>query len=169
MYKENVFMIKLVKFDKNDFSDYYRLVGNEKVMAMITERAIPQNEARIKFELILLNNSIHEAFGNFKVLDEHTNAFIGTALIRVKSIDAKKAEIGYMILPQFWGRGIGSRISKVLIKIAQEEVQLEYLEAIIDPSNVASRRILIKNGFVSKEFRDFDGLPGEILHLKLDR
>ena len=32
----------LEKFTPQDFDDYYRLVGNADVMAMITERALPE-------------------------------------------------------------------------------------------------------------------------------
>jgi hypothetical protein len=40
-------------------------------------------------------------------------------------------------------------------------------QAIIDPKNLASRKILINNSFVSKEFKDIDGLASEILELNL--
>lgn len=39
-------MIKVEKFNEHDFINYYDLVGNEKVMQMITERAIPIDEAK---------------------------------------------------------------------------------------------------------------------------
>lgn len=37
--------IKLVNFTKNDFSQYFELVNNEKVMEMITERAIEKRRS----------------------------------------------------------------------------------------------------------------------------
>jgi [ribosomal protein S5]-alanine N-acetyltransferase len=46
---------------------------------------------------------------------------------------------------------------------AERQPTLESLFAIIDPANIPSRKILINNGFVSREFKDFDGLPGEVL------
>ena len=36
--------VALEKFDRQDFDDYFGLVGNPEVMAMITERAIPADE-----------------------------------------------------------------------------------------------------------------------------
>lgn len=41
--------IKLVKFTKQDFNDYYSLVSNEQVMVMITERALSLEEAKRNF------------------------------------------------------------------------------------------------------------------------
>ena len=38
--------ITLEKFTENDFALYFELVNNEKVMEMITERAIEKDEAK---------------------------------------------------------------------------------------------------------------------------
>ncbi|PJK14863.1 hypothetical protein CO613_04080 [Lysobacteraceae bacterium NML07-0707] len=45
--------------------------------------------------------------------------------------------------------------------------RLERLFAIIDPANIASRKILVRHGFVHQAFQDFDGLPGEVLQRAL--
>jgi len=54
--------IKLEKFHRHDFKLYYQLVGNEKVMAMITERAIPEEEAMKDFQLLVLNLGCNRLF-----------------------------------------------------------------------------------------------------------
>lgn len=71
-----------------------------------------------------------------------------------------------MILPNYWDMGIGSIVAKELIKTAREHKQIKRFFAIIDPKNIPLGRILTNNGFQSKEFKDFDGLPGGILDLK---
>lgn len=155
----------LEKFTDEDFDLYYQLVGNERVMAMITERAIPLEEARKEYCLLLENNGLHYSFGNFKIL-ENSN-FIGLAKLEIKERDSKEAELGYMLLPQYWGVGIGSRVAKILIKRAKEDGQLLSVKAIIDPNNIPSRKILINNGFESVKICEIDGLPGEILSMRL--
>ena len=74
-----------------------------------------------------------------------------------------------MLLPNYWGMGVGSSIAEELIELAKEQIKIKKLTAIIDPINMASRKILIKNNFVSKEFKDFEGLPGEVLELELQK
>ncbi|MDV2887909.1 GNAT family N-acetyltransferase, partial [Alkalihalophilus pseudofirmus] len=74
----------------------------------------------------------------------------------------EEAEIGYMILPKYWGKGYGSTIAKQLIESAKQ-TNLNILKAIIDPKNIPSRKILIKQGFSSEKVCEIDGLPGEIL------
>lgn len=159
--------IKFEKFTANDFSLYFELVNNEKVMEMITERALEKDEAAVEFEKIIKNNNVDKNCGNFKIIDTITNRFLGLAKLQIQHEYGKEAELGYMILPPHWGKGIGSKTATQLIAKAKKDTQLEKLFAIIDPKNSPSRKILVNNGFISKELRDFDGLPGEILELTL--
>ncbi len=159
--------IKLEKFSENDFSAYFELVSNEKVMEMITERATEVDEAKSDFKKIIENNRLDSNFGNYKILNSSTNEFIGLAKLEIKNNETEEAELGYMLLPEYWGRGIASYVSEFLIVTAKKQKNIKKIFAVIDPKNFASRKILTNNGFVSKEFRDFDGLPGEILELKI--
>jgi len=161
--------ICLEKLTSTDFENYFQLVNDEKVMAMITERAIPIEEAKNNFKRIIQTNQIHPQFGTFKITDTLSKAFIGTAKLSVETPEANETELGYMLLPDWWGKGIGGIVAKKMIEIVKQENQINRVFAIIDPKNIASRQILIKNGFVSIEFKDFDGLPGEILELKPKR
>lgn len=159
--------IILRKFTKFDFDYYFQLVNNEKVMEMITERAIGLEEAQKDFKKMLENNELESNFGNFKILNEDTNEFLGLAKLEITETDRAEAELGYMILPEHWGKGIASTVGEKLIESARNQQSIKRIFAIIDPENAPSRKILINNGFHSKEFRDFDGLPGEILELYL--
>lgn len=159
--------ILLRKFTKSDFAYYFRLVNNEKVMEMITERAIGLEEAQKDFNKILENNELELNFGNFKILNEETKEFLGLAKLEITETNRVEAELGYMILPKHWGKRIASTAGEKLIETARNQQSIKRIFAIIDPKNTPSRKILINNGFHSKEFRDFDGLPGEILELNL--
>ena len=161
--------IKLEKFTILDFEAYFQLVKNVDVMQMITERALSIEEAEVEFELVLSKNQYDQALGNYKILDAHTNHFIGLAKLVLDRPDATTAELGYMLLPEFWGKGIASQVVTFLIDHAKKQSQLKDLIAIIDPVNIPSRKILINNGFHSQEFKDFDGLSGEILSLILQK
>ena len=157
------------KFREDDFADYLRLVGDAQVMAMITERALPETEAREEFAQLLANNALHPDFGQFKVLDAR-GAFMGLGKLALTQADSREAELGYMLLPEYWGKGMGSRIAAQLLGVAQAHGgQIERLFAIIDPANIPSRKILLRLGFAHHEFKDFDGLPGEILHYDLSK
>ena len=156
--------IYMQKFGSDkDFEDYFSLVANEKVMAMVTERAIPLEEARNDFKLLLCKNEKHGEFGIFKVLETATNNFIGLGKLEINENDFSEAGLGYLLLPEFWENGYGSEIAEILLNKAEESKALHRITAIIDPKNIASKKILLKNNFISEKMCEIDGLPGEIL------
>lgn len=158
----------LEKFRPQDFDDYFRLVSDPKVMAMITERGIPVDEARRDYADLLAANETHPSMGQFRILDKKNSHFIGLAKLAVSAENPETAELGYMLLPEYWGQGIGGQIASMLVKRAEAQPDIRRLFAIIDPANIPSRKILTNNGFVSREFREFDGLPGEILERRCE-
>jgi ribosomal-protein-alanine N-acetyltransferase len=154
--------IYLEKLSPQDFESFYALTGNEKVMAMITERPLSNDEARKKFNYFLKNNELHRSFGSFKVFDMASSKLLGFAKLEITKEKPNEAELGYMLLPEFWGRGLGSEIAKYLLEVAKSDPDLKRVCAITDPDNIASRKILFKNGFVSEEVGQIDGLPSEV-------
>ena len=56
-------------------------------------------------------------------------------------------EIGYMILTPFWSQGIGTEAVRQICEIAFQELALEQIIGQVFPENVASARVLEKNGF----------------------
>ncbi|HLT88156.1 MAG TPA: GNAT family N-acetyltransferase [Sphingobacterium sp.] len=160
---------RLEKLTPTDFPVYFSLIGDEDVMAMITERAIPLEEAKSDYEKRMLENEFHNNFGHFKIIEEESDNFIGVGKLEIEAPNSDKAELGYMLLPKYWGKGIASEVACQLIEVARKHNFIKRLFAIIDPKNTPSRKILLKNGFVSKEFTDFDGLPGEVLELVILR
>ncbi len=159
----------LDKFTANDFDLYYALVSNEQVMARITERAIPYEEAMEEFQALLANNALHNRFGQFKLIERQSGIFVGLGKLEVTEEAAFSAELGYSLLPQYWGNGLGTEAARQLIEIARSEKQLKTLTAIIDPANVASRKILTNQGFISKRLFNYDGLPAEFLELNFTK
>jgi len=151
--------LKLEKYTNDDFEKYFALVSNESVMAQITERAIPLDEAKMNYQKLLERNSKHELFGSYKVFDVD---YIGLGHITVNEENPDEAEIGYMLLPAYWGKGYGTLIAAELIELAKQ-TKVSRLTAIIDPANIPSRKILLKHGFTSEKVCEIGGLPGEIL------
>ncbi|WP_291579618.1 hypothetical protein [Clostridium sp. UBA6640] len=50
-----------------------------------------------------------------------------------------------------------------MLNKSEEAKSLKKIIAIIDPKNIASKKILLKNNFISEKICEIDGLPGEIL------
>ncbi|MBP6563257.1 MAG: GNAT family N-acetyltransferase [Neisseriaceae bacterium] len=154
-------------YQPHQFEDYLALVSDERVMAMITERGLARAEAQVDFAQLLQENARHPHLGNFRVEDAATGAYLGFAKLVIAHADAVEAELGYMLLPQYWGQGWGTQLAEALLARARDVPQLQQLVAIIDPQNVASRHILTRLGFVTTEVGTWEGLPAETLRLRL--
>lgn len=150
--------LKLEKYTNEDFEKYFGLVSDESVMAQITERAIPIDEAKVNYQKLLERNGRHELFGSYKVFDDE---YIGLGHVTVSEDNPDEAEIGYMLLPNYWNKGYGTLIAGDLIELAQR-TNVKKLTAVIDPNNIPSRKILLKHGFTSEKVCEIGGLPGEI-------
>ncbi len=72
-----------------------------------------------------------------------------------------RAEVGYMILPEYHGKGITTEAVQCVVDYGFNTMQLHSIEGVIDPKNEASQRVLQKCGFVKeahfKENEYFDG------------
>ncbi|WP_073085820.1 GNAT family N-acetyltransferase [Chitinophaga jiangningensis] len=58
-----------------------------------------------------------------------------------------KAEIGYDLLPEYWGKGIMTVAVGALLDFGFQEMELNRTEAFVDPLNTPSSRLLGRLGF----------------------
>lgn len=71
---------------------------------------------------------------------------IGGCDLQVFSVPFRRARIGYTFHPEYWGRGFATEAARLLIAFGFGELQLHRIEAICDPRNAASARVLQKAG-----------------------
>ncbi len=97
-----------------------------------------------------LENSTGLSWGVY--LQSKPDALIGT--MGLWRIDAPhyRAEIGYMLLPEFHRQGIMQEAITATINYGFKEMNLHSIEAIINPHNKASKAILEKNRFVTEAY-----------------
>lgn len=147
---------------EEDFNYFSKLTFNEEVMIMNYGRVFTLEESKKFYQGILSVNSKHEVLGYFKVFEKTIDDFIGLAAIYTDD-DLAEAEVEYMLLPEYWGKGYGGEIVGELLEVAKTE-GINKVTATIDPKNIASRKILTNNGFKScKTFTINDGSLAETL------
>lgn len=78
------------------------------------------------------------------------NAVIGTATLNHIDRGNRRAEIGFILAREHWGRGHVQEILPVLIDHAFGAMGLHRLEADVDPRNEASLKALRRLGFVEE-------------------
>lgn len=79
----------------------------------------------------------------------NNNTFVGVC--GLMSIQAgEKAELGYWLGKPFWGKGLASFAVDKTLELAFGQLGLKWVFAVIVDFNIASRRVLEKNGFTFK-------------------
>ena len=70
---------------------------------------------------------------------------------RLANVQRNAGSIGYMVLTPFWSQGIGTEAVLQICGIAFQELALERIIGEVFPENLASARMLEKNGFRLEE------------------
>ncbi|MGD0272405.1 MAG: GNAT family N-acetyltransferase [Gaiellaceae bacterium] len=63
-------------------------------------------------------------------------------------------EVAYYIDPAYWGRGLATELVRESLALAFDDLGLDHVGAFSKPENVASVRVLVKNGFEWVRFVD---------------
>ncbi|MEX0609947.1 MAG: GNAT family protein [Balneolaceae bacterium] len=80
----------------------------------------------------------------------------------------QKAEIGFWLLPQFWGRGIMEEVMPVLFKEGFESLHLNRIEGFVESDNHKCKRALTKLDFhYEGTMRECEIKNGEFIDLDI--
>jgi RimJ/RimL family protein N-acetyltransferase len=80
--------------------------------------------------------------------EDSGSGVIGRAVLRhlpVSGVD--EVELGYALMPDYWGRGLATEIGSACVAVAREELALTSIVATTDPRHEASQHVLMKLGF----------------------
>ncbi|MCK9688860.1 GNAT family N-acetyltransferase [Scleromatobacter humisilvae] len=83
----------------------------------------------------------------FAIVRREDDAVIGTCTLYQLDAQCRRADVGYALLPSAWGRGHANEAVTTLLDWGFEHLDLNRVEADIDPRNAASARALERLGF----------------------
>jgi ribosomal-protein-alanine N-acetyltransferase len=98
--------------------------------------------------------------GNYAMIYKEDNKMIGT--IEVHSFKGHKGEVGFVLHPDYWNKGIMTEAGKMIVIYAFEILQLKRLSFNHFLFNNRSKRVCEKLGFIyegtlRKKFQMYDG------------
>jgi RimJ/RimL family protein N-acetyltransferase len=68
-------------------------------------------------------------------------------------------EAGWAIVPERWGQGLATELAQACVEVAFDQLDLLEIVAFTLPTNLASRRVMEKSGFVYERDIIHVGLP----------
>jgi RimJ/RimL family protein N-acetyltransferase len=86
-------------------------------------------------------------FGKQPVIERATGRIVGYSGVAWFDFEgARRLEYGYRLVPDARGRGYATEAGRAVVALAEETWRGELL-AMIDPTNIASQRVISKLGF----------------------
>ena len=150
------------KYEEVHFGQYYALVSDNDVMQFITGKGLSVKDAQEKFNVFLEVNRKYPEMGYYALFDEN-GQHIGDCKLEWYRPKLEVLEVGYILKKEYWGKGYGTKICSFLLKQALDLYPNEDVIGIVDPNNMASRKILQKAGFETYFIGVEDGVPTEKL------
>jgi [ribosomal protein S5]-alanine N-acetyltransferase len=140
----------LRRVSREDVNEVLALRGNPIAMKYIP-RPLAKTLDDAMAHIDMINEKIDNNTGiNWAITfkgDTKLIGFIGHYRIQPENY---RAEIGYMILPEYNGQGISTEAVRAVVEYGFNDMNLHSIEAVIDSDNGASEKVLLKNGFVKE-------------------
>ncbi len=81
------------------------------------------------------------------ICDQRDNSFLGACGYNEYQVAHRKIELGYWLLPPYWGQGYVQEALRTIIPYAFQQLKIERIEAFVETGNDASDKALLKCGF----------------------
>lgn len=138
------------KLKNEDAPEILKLRSNPETMKFIPRPLLVDIDGALA-HIKLINDKIEENIDiNWAVTEKNNPKCIGIIGFFRTQPEHFRTELGYMILPEYSGKGYVTEAVKTLLNFAFNELQFHSIEAVIDSRNNASERVLIKNGFTKE-------------------
>jgi RimJ/RimL family protein N-acetyltransferase len=79
-------------------------------------------------------------------VDKETGRLVGEFVLFLRSVEHRRGEIGYVVHPDFQGRGLATEGARALLHLAFEAMDMHRVVARIDPLNTGSAAVLRRLG-----------------------
>ena len=150
--------IILRKFIKDDYNAVFEFSSNWDVMKYTGDKMLESPEQAKKIITdVWFSDYKKYGYGRFAVIYKPENKLIGFAGLKYLP-ELDETDIGFRFLPEYWGKGIATEVSKEIINYGFTKLKLENIIGIAMANNIGSCKVLEKIGL---KFHKFDAYPNE--------
>src|SRR6218665_175530 len=138
-----------------DAPDLFRLRAHEGTNLYL-DRDVPKSVEEMEKMIATITETYNKNEGiTWAITLGNENKLIGTAGFWRIDKTNHRAEIGYMLHPDHWQKGIITEALKAVLDHGFREIKFHSVEANLNPDNEASRKTIEKQGFVKEaHFKD---------------
>ncbi|MBL7807125.1 MAG: GNAT family N-acetyltransferase [Saprospiraceae bacterium] len=150
--------------EAEDFPYFFGAMSDPEIMRYIRAPIQAESAARERVNGWEKYAEKHPGLGVFVAVLKENGAFAGYCVARHVNFDSEQQEfeIGYTFLKDYWGLGLASELVPPLCHYCFTQTKAPYLVAFTDPENMASQRVLRKNGFeLFGQRKVYEGISNE--------
>ena len=156
----------LRQFTIDDLDDLYFIYSHPDLSKYLSnEQPLRLDQTRAAINSIIESWQQHK-FGVWAVVYKKHRKLIGHCGLKFLE-NTPEVQIGYLLLKDYWRRGLGTEAAAAVLKYGFEVVKLERIVAIAKPENIASRRVMEKIGM--KYEKDAYYYDNDVVYYSLSR
>ncbi|WP_394233874.1 GNAT family N-acetyltransferase [Niallia oryzisoli] len=149
-----------------DLDDLFEIFSNPEITHHMTWDVTKTKEETLNhFVKVVMDRHEKGQSVDWAIVHKESNKVIGNCAFIAWSEKHSRAEVGYVLNKQYWGRGYAAEALQGLIRFGFEVIGLNRIEGGCDRDNIGSENvmrkvgmklegILRKNEFIKGEFRD---------------
>ena len=143
-----------------DTADMYEYASRQDVTTYLTWQPHPDRDYTREYLQYLGGRYSAGMFYDWAVVYEPDCKMIGTCGFTSFNCSSDSAEVGYVLNPEYWGRGIAVEALQRILAFGFEDLGLHRIEARFIDGNDRSRRVMEKVGMT------FEGVLREAMLVK---
>jgi len=143
----NANRVSLRWISEKDVDALYRIFSNTEVMRYWSTPPLPDRNAAVKLLHEIHDDFQSQTFLKWGIARRTDDALIGTTTLFNLDLKSHRAEIGYCLDRDEWGKGYMNEALQAVLAYAFIELAMHRIEADVDPRNSASIRTIERLGF----------------------
>ncbi|WP_342443739.1 GNAT family N-acetyltransferase [Lysinibacillus sp. FSL K6-0057] len=139
----------LREFTQYDWIDVHKYASQEIVCRYQTWGPNTEEDSK-EFIQDVLDEATQTPRERYVFAIIYQETLIGAVEIMIQDFTNKVGEIGYIVNPDYWGKGVATQSAKLMITFGFETLKLHRICATCDPRNIGSAKVLEKVGMLKE-------------------
>ncbi|MBK7650843.1 MAG: GNAT family N-acetyltransferase [Flammeovirgaceae bacterium] len=146
------------KIEKSDFNEWLKFFADPTTSIHWTEeKQSPQDACNGWYQKQFWRHE-NDMGGMNALIEKSSGKLIGHCGLLVQTVDeTTELEIGYSLLPEFWGKGYASEAATKCKDFAFKNNLAKSLISIISLTNIPSQNVALKNGMIIEKETAYKG------------
>lgn len=139
--------LRLRQLTHADADGLMALFNSPDVLRYLNDSPIENHEKAIEYIDWLNRSYENHSSIEWAIALPETDAMIGMTGFYSWEHDNRRADIGYALLPAYWGHGYATEATRALVAWCFDNLNLHRIQADCTDGNSASEKVLLKCGF----------------------